>query len=73
MSGGYVHDEGLDPGEHQVVIFTFKGPITSAEADLWNRQILALKERLQDKVMGVTLDGENTPARLLTKPRGDGR
>ena len=31
MSGGYIKDEGLETGEHQVVIFTFKGPIDRAE------------------------------------------
>jgi hypothetical protein len=70
MSGGYVHDEGLDEGEHQVVIFTFKGPITDVEADEWNRRINALKKGLGDRMMGVTIDGYDTPERFKKKPGG---
>jgi hypothetical protein len=60
MSGGYLKD-GLGEFEHQVVIFTFKGPIDQAKCKEWNQQIKALKNKLGDQAIGVTLAGENTP------------
>jgi hypothetical protein len=60
MSGGYLKD-GLADFEHQVVIFTFKGPIDQAVCKEWNQQIKALKKSLGDKAIGVTLAGEKTP------------
>jgi hypothetical protein len=60
MSGGYLKD-GLEEFEHQVVIFTFKGPIDQATCREWNQQIKALKESLGPNAIGVTLAGEKTP------------
>ena len=42
MSGGYLND-GLAEFEHEVIIFTFKGPIDAATCQEWNRQITILK------------------------------
>jgi len=63
MSGGYLKD-GLKEFEHQVVIFTFKGPIDQAKCDEWNRQIKALKSSLGNNAIGVTIDGLPTPDAL---------
>lgn len=61
MSGGYLKD-GLKEWEHQVVIFTFKGPIDQAKCREWNLQINNLKQSLGNNVMGVTMAGLDTPA-----------
>jgi len=60
MSGGYLKD-GLEEFEHQVVIFTFKGPIGQEVCREWNKEIVRLKKLLADKAIGVTLEGELTP------------
>jgi hypothetical protein len=60
MSGGYLKD-GLKDFEHQVVIFTFKGPITQTTCDEWNTTIKRLKKLLGEKAIGVTITGEKTP------------
>jgi hypothetical protein len=59
MSGGYI--DKLDKHEHQLVIVTFKGPITSADADRWNQFLHDFKLRVGDNMIAVTLDGNETP------------
>jgi hypothetical protein len=68
MSGGYVKKGGLKRKEHQTVIFTFKGPTDAISCDAWNTAIRALKRSFVDPatgnpgcVIGVTLNGPNTP------------
>lgn len=68
MSGGYLK-EGLKAGEHQVVIFTFKGPIDQATCRRWNLQIDDLKRLLGDSAIGVTINGLDTPD-TFKKPPG---
>ena len=63
MSGGYLKD-GLKAFEHQVVIFTFKGPIDLATCQSWNQEIHELKKSFGDKLIAVTLVGENTPEKF---------
>ena len=41
MSGGYIQLQ--KEGEHQVVIFTFIGPINQDQKDQWNKRVLELK------------------------------
>lgn len=60
MSGGYLKD-GLKEFEHQVVIFTFKGPIDQEACREWNKEINRLKKFLGDQAIGVTITGEKTP------------
>jgi hypothetical protein len=69
MSGGYLED-GLGKGEHKVIIFTFKGPITPAEALKWDDFVATIKSKqwLGDRVMAVTLIGEKTPLDRVLKP-----
>ena len=67
MSGGYLKD-GLKAGEHQVIIFTFKGEIDQPKCKEWNQQILRLKKLLGNNVIGVTVDGLPTPPSLMTPP-----
>lgn len=61
MSGGYVSKDGLKLGEHQVVLFTFKGPIAGPKCEEWNREINALKASFGNQVIGVTMNGLPTP------------
>ena len=63
---------GLAAGEHLIELFTFKGPITRAQAAEWNYRIGQLKEIFGDNVIGVTIDGDDTPDRYRMKPRGGG-
>jgi hypothetical protein len=66
MSGGYLKD-GLKAGEHQVVIFTFKGEIDAPTCREWNKEILRLKklDALKNNLISVTLNGEKTPPELM--------
>lgn len=62
MSGGYLNEKGLNPGEHEVVIFTFTGPISAAKCIRWNVAIRAEKKRIgANGVMGATMDAKETP------------
>ncbi len=68
MSGGYIDNQ--PKLGHQVVIFTFKGDISGALVQEWNRAILDLKRRFGERVTGVTIRGETTkPRHLRTAPR----
>jgi hypothetical protein len=65
MSGGYIQAQA--EGEHQVVIFTFIGPVTPEQATQWNKRVLDLKNMFVNKkvrsyLAGVTVKGERTPA-----------
>ncbi len=59
MSGGYVRPQRIR--QHQVVIFTFAGKFTKAEAEAWNAAVLDLKRRFAERITGVTLTGEDSP------------
>jgi hypothetical protein len=68
MSGGYILPQ--EEGEHQVVIFTFIGPVTPEQATQWNKRVLELKNMFVNKkvrsyLAGVTVKGERTPEELL--------
>jgi hypothetical protein len=63
MSGGYIDNQ--PKLGHQVVIFTFKGDISSALVGEWNRAILDLKRRFGERITGVTIRGETTKPRHL--------
>lgn len=72
MSGGYIQPQ--KEGEHQVVIFTFIGPVTDAQVKAWNQRVLELKNMFVNKksrsyLAGVTIKGEPTPADLLPKKK----
>jgi len=67
MSGGYIQPQ--EEGEHQVVIFTFIGPVTPEQATLWNKRVLELKNMFVNKkvrsyLAGVTVKGERTPEEM---------
>jgi hypothetical protein len=67
MSGGYIQPQ--EEGEHQVVIFTFIGPISTEQAAQWNKRVLELKNMFVDKkvrsyLAGVTVKGDPTPKEL---------
>jgi hypothetical protein len=63
MSGGYIRLQ--KKGGHQVVIFTFIGEFGKDEVEAWNQEILTLKRRFGNRLAGVTIKGDPTPAGLL--------
>jgi len=68
MSGGFIQLQ--KEGEHQVVIFTFIGPINQEQKDQWNKRVLELKnmfvsEEVRSYLAGVTIKGDPTPKELL--------
>ena len=70
MSGGVIKRQGK--GEHQIVTFTFAGPISQTQADAWNEAIVAIKESFEAdavKVLGITVKGDRTPSKYLPKPK----
>ena len=69
MSGGYIQLQ--NEGDHQVVIFTFIGPINQVQKDQWNKRVRELKNMFVDKKLssylaGVTIKGDPTPPELLS-------
>lgn len=72
MSGGYIQPQ--EEGDHQVVIFTFIGPVTPEQATQWNKRVLELKNMFVNKkvrsyLAGVTVKGERTPEEMLSKKK----
>jgi hypothetical protein len=67
MSGGFVNESGLKEGAHQVVIFTFKGPIDQAKCQEWNIALADLKQTFGEQMMGVTIDGLPTPVNFTRR------
>jgi hypothetical protein len=66
MSGGYIRAQ--KEGEHQVVIFTFIGPVTQDQKDQWNARVLELKnsfvnDQVKSYLAGVTIQGDPTPSK----------
>jgi hypothetical protein len=64
MSGGYIQPQ--EEGEHQVVIFTFIGPVSPEQVTRWNKRVLELKNtfvntNVRSYLAGVTVKGERTP------------
>jgi hypothetical protein len=59
MSGGFVAPQ--NPGDHQVVIFTFVGQMTKEQIDQWNQAIKELKKKFGPGLVGVTIGGQPTP------------
>ena len=68
MSGGYLNNKGLKTGEHQVLVFNFKGgkngiPPTACKD--WNQVVRYFKKNVfGDNLISVTLTGEKTPGKL---------
>ena len=67
MSSGFL--KAQKSGQHQVMIFTFVGPISDADRKAWNQCIRDLKERLGGRLVGVTIKGDKSP-RTPKKPKG---
>ncbi|MET0678091.1 MAG: hypothetical protein ABW175_20020 [Bradyrhizobium sp.] len=72
MSGGYIRAQ--KEGEHQVVIFTFIGPVTQEQRDQWNERVLELKnsfvnDKAKSYLAGVTIQGDPTPPKLAGKKK----
>lgn len=72
MSGGYISEEGLKDGEHQVVIFAFKGPIAATKGQEWNEAINSLKKMFGNQVIAVTMQGLPTPPQYMPPASGLG-
>jgi len=70
MSGGYIVPQ--EEGDHQVVIFTFSGKITSDQQDKWNEQVKKFKTETflpTGSLTGVTIRGEKTPPKYRPKKK----
>jgi hypothetical protein len=55
MDGGALKEQ--DDGEHQVVLFTFSGKISTSDKEKWNESIADLKETFGSNLVGVTIKG----------------
>jgi len=60
MSGGYIKSQAAR--DHQVVLFTFAGAVSTANADAWNAAIKDLKDTFGASITGVTMTGNQSPA-----------
>jgi hypothetical protein len=68
MSGGYIKPQRK--GDHQVVHFTFAGPIEGKHADKWNKSLAEFKALFGHNLTGITIKGDKTPpkyGRLVAK------
>jgi hypothetical protein len=59
MSGGYIKSQ--KKGEHQVVHFTFAGPIDPKHAQKWNESLAEFKALFGHGLTGITIKGDSTP------------
>ena len=64
MSGGFLEAQP-GRGEHQLVIFTFKGTLNPQLVAEWNQAILNLKQRFGNSLVGVTIRGATTSDEFL--------
>ena len=67
MSGGYIKPQKA--GDHQMVVFTFAGPLKGADVKKWNDAVLALKQTFGPNVLSMTFKGDSTPKALLSKQK----
>jgi hypothetical protein len=63
VSGGFIGEQG--DGDHQVVTFTFVGPLTAEKVRQWNDAIMNLKRGLGPNLVGITTKAESTSAEHL--------
>lgn len=59
MSSGYLNPQ--KKGQHQVILFTFIGRISIDEKKFWNKRILELKKKFGNRLVAVTVKGDDTP------------
>jgi hypothetical protein len=67
MSGGFIKPQ--KHGEHQVVHFTFVGPLDRGKAEKWNEALAELKQTFGDGLTGITIKGDPTPPKYLRLAR----
>lgn len=67
MSGGYIKPQ--KEGDHQIVVFTFIGPIETKKVDQWNKALLELKKLFGASLTGITIKGDPTPPSILALAR----
>jgi 2'-5' RNA ligase len=67
MSGGYIKPQ--KEGEHQIVTFTFVGPIDSDQVKKWNESLAKLKKMFGLYLAGVTVKGDPTPVEFMPKKK----
>ena len=67
MSGGYIRPQRQ--GDHQIVVFTFIGPVDAKNVNEWNAKILELKDLFGDGLTGITIAGDPTPRSILALAR----
>lgn len=69
MSGGYINRPGLKAGEHLLITFSFKGPITKVKCDKWDDTIDMLKALFGEQMIAITHAGEKTPRSRRAKKK----
>ena len=62
MSGGFIKKQSA--GGHQVIFFTLMGALNDQDVKDWNDAIVALKDRFPNNLIGVTMQGDQTPRNL---------
>ena len=67
MSGGFIDEQ--DDGDHQVVTFTFVGPLTPERVSQWNDAVMDLKRRFGSNLIGITTKAESTSAERLAQQK----
>jgi hypothetical protein len=67
MSGGYIRPQ--KEGEHQVVVFTFVGKLDANAVSKWNDAVAEFKKLFDPGLVGVTIQGDPTPAKYLRMAR----
>jgi len=65
MSGGFIKPQ--KEGEHQIVTFTFIGPIDRDKVKKWNESLAKLKKMFGLNLAGITVKGDPTPAEYMPK------
>jgi hypothetical protein len=61
MSGGFIKPQ--KQFEHQLVVFTFIGPVTQKQVDQWNDALAELKQMFGPTLTGITIKGDPTPTK----------
>lgn len=67
MSGGFINSQ--KEGEHQIVTFTFFGPMDTKKVKEWNDALAKLKKRFKANLVGITVRGDPTPPEYMHRPK----
>ena len=70
MSGGYIDRSttGVGEFEHVQITFVIKGLVSKETCDKWDDAIQELKALMADRMIGITVFGEDTPLSRRSRP-----